>query len=420
MRLSSVTSEGPAGERPNLRLIARHEQRRLAGLSTVSVLLADVPTAKAHWRRWIRSARPAVEQTSADPRELTIAIVDVLRGAMDLSNFALYFLTRSAGLGAGGLPASAADRTSHDLEILAQAALDAGASEGPARAALEICRSAWTNPSSGQIVERIETALVGSASLPWWRVLEAVKSLLPVDLSPAILLSPPIAANAFAWLCDSAGSIAQLAQAVPQWSISVAIPPDAFDRYARQTPASRSKSLIENGIIPLAIDQVPARRPQAPPEKTLAAASVMKAIQPSPRLAESLETAKALQPRQDELARSAAERLLFELLESHPDSKGQFVLNGNPGFVFGPRAAEVDLFASGLRLAVEVDGYFHFIDPASYRRDRRKDWELQWRGYLVVRVLAEDVVTRMEEVLDFILAAIDHCRHHPIGEDAEP
>ena len=42
----------------------------------------------------------------------------------------------------------------------------------------------------------------------------------------------------------------------------------------------------------------------------------------------------------------------------------------------------------------------------AYRRDRRKDLELQKRGYLVVRVLAEDVVCRLEQVLDTILAAI--------------
>jgi very-short-patch-repair endonuclease len=55
---------------------------------------------------------------------------------------------------------------------------------------------------------------------------------------------------------------------------------------------------------------------------------------------------------------------------------------------------------------IEIDGYFHFQDAESYRRDRRKDMELQKHGYLVVRVLAEDVVCRLEETLDIILAAV--------------
>ena len=59
-----------------------------------------------------------------------------------------------------------------------------------------------------------------------------------------------------------------------------------------------------------------------------------------------------------------------------------------------------------MNLAVEIDGYYHFQDPDAYRRDRRKDLELQKHGYLVVRVLAEDVVCRLEEVLETILAAV--------------
>jgi len=33
-----------------------------------------------------------------------------------------------------------------------------------------------------------------------------------------------------------------------------------------------------------------------------------------------------------------------------------------------------------------------FLTPDSYRRDRTKDWELQRRGFVVLRFLAEDVI----------------------------
>jgi very-short-patch-repair endonuclease len=103
-------------------------------------------------------------------------------------------------------------------------------------------------------------------------------------------------------------------------------------------------------------------------------------------------------------ARSAAERFLFERLESLPETAGLFRLNARPGFRSGSvHALEVDLLAESLRLAVEVDGYYHFRDADAYRRDRRKDLELQRRGYLVVRVLADDVVRRLEEILETIL-----------------
>lgn len=66
---------------------------------------------------------------------------------------------------------------------------------------------------------------------------------------------------------------------------------------------------------------------------------------------------------------------------------------------FGNRPLEIDLACPSLRLAVEVDGYFHFRDADAYRRDRRKDIELQRQGYFVVRVLAEDVMARLEAVV---------------------
>jgi hypothetical protein len=109
----------------------------------------------------------------------------------------------------------------------------------------------------------------------------------------------------------------------------------------------------------------------------------------------------------DEDARSAAERYLFDCLEAHRETKGLFILNGPAGFRFGPnRQAEVDLIAESLKIAVEIDGYHHFLDPEAYRRDRRKDVELQKHGYLVVRVLADDVVPRLEDVLGRIVSAV--------------
>lgn len=74
------------------------------------------------------------------------------------------------------------------------------------------------------------------------------------------------------------------------------------------------------------------------------------------------------------------------------------------------RAVEIDLWAAGLRLAVEVDGYYHFRDADGYRRDRRKDALLQRHGGFVLRVLAEDVVPRLGEVLDAILSAVEYRR----------
>ena len=71
---------------------------------------------------------------------------------------------------------------------------------------------------------------------------------------------------------------------------------------------------------------------------------------------------------------------------------------------------EVDLLCADARVAVELDGAQHLADPVAYRRDRRKDQLLQENGYLVVRVLAEDVGRDLDSVLDAILRALSHRR----------
>jgi hypothetical protein len=106
-------------------------------------------------------------------------------------------------------------------------------------------------------------------------------------------------------------------------------------------------------------------------------------------------------------ARSAAERFLFAFLESLPETAGRFELNASLDFEFGPRPAEIDLLCRSSRVAVELDGYFHFLAPDGYRRDRSKDWELQRRGFIVLRFLAEDVIPQLEIIRDRVLAALN-------------
>ena len=109
---------------------------------------------------------------------------------------------------------------------------------------------------------------------------------------------------------------------------------------------------------------------------------------------------------EDDRARSAAERFLFTFLESLPETAGRFELNAALDFEFGPRPAEVDLLCRSPRIAIELDGYFHFLAPDGYRRDRTKDWELQRRGFVVLRFLAEDVIPQLEMIRDRILDAL--------------
>ena len=123
----------------------------------------------------------------------------------------------------------------------------------------------------------------------------------------------------------------------------------------------------------------------------------------------------------DDPARNAAERALFERLNPCQRRSRLFELNGLLDFRFGSTQwIEVDLVARSLKLAVEVDGYHHFQDMEAYRRDRRKDLELQKHGYLVVRVLADDVVEHCDQVNNTILAAVAYCRAAARNLEHEP
>jgi very-short-patch-repair endonuclease len=205
-------------------------------------------------------------------------------------------------------------------------------------------------------------------------------------------------------------------------TLVLAVEPRVFDAYAARAPESRAKASLRETVIPipsLGPEDIRRRLVQALPGATadldrpiarLAADGVSRELA---QLYEDAAVALAALPSQpadparESRARSAAERFLFERLESLPETAGVFRLNATLGFRFGPtRDIEVDLAAVSLGLAVEIDGYYHFQDPEAYRRDRRKDLELQKHGYLVVRVLAGDVVQRLEEVLDSILAAV--------------
>jgi very-short-patch-repair endonuclease len=114
-------------------------------------------------------------------------------------------------------------------------------------------------------------------------------------------------------------------------------------------------------------------------------------------------------------ARSATEAFLYRRLETLPETTGRFRLNVELPIPFdGWGRMEVDLLCAEARVAVELDGAQHLADPDAYRRDRRKDLLLQENGYFVLRFLAEDVGTHLDDVLDTILRTLVHRRRRQL------
>jgi len=218
------------------------------------------------------------------------------------------------------------------------------------------------------------------------------------------------------WIEQAVRSLARLTQIQPRLSTILAVESGDLDFYIRRAPESRDKALIRSGIV-----AVPGLN-RNEIGRSLDASLPGAALEQSGPIDEpaGLDTSAPSEPMADDQARSAAERFLFDRLESLPTTAGLFELNATLDISFGPgRLMEVDLASRVLGLAIEIDGYYHFQDEDAYRRDRRKDVLLQARGYLVVRVLAEDVVRRLEDVLDLILGAVASRRCHPDGPNRE-
>jgi hypothetical protein len=405
----------------------RHAMGRGQGLPTVSVLYGPPGLAALAWRRWAdgRGCRVAAHPTPA-PEQFVPALVTDLAGQHDLTEFALRYLAARTGRTAADLRATFAGKTLHDLDQFWAAvphADDRSGSLALARRLLRIRVAGMAVPPD-QLGADLDTTFA-DCGRPWWRGLTALDGLLTLDERPALLFAPPADADAVAWLTTVAPALADLAESVPAWPVAVAVPAVAFDVNRQAAPESRAKALLTAGAVPIVAlsaaavaDRLRARDVDpaglAGPVRRLAAGGA------SEELTEAFAEAARTRGQPGDAARSAAERFLFELLESLTATTGQFTPNARLGFRFGHAPAEVDLCAVGLRLAVEIDGYYHFTDPERYRRDRRKDWELQRHGYVVLRVLADDVVSAMEEILDRILAAVEFCRRRPTPEGPPP
>ena len=198
---------------------------------------------------------------------------------------------------------------------------------------------------------------------------------------PSLLFAPATTDG----LAHAAWLLAEVAQALPSVTLSLAVDSPELDSLLRAPPDDRVRSLLISGVI-----RIGSELERAAPTVT--------------STGDSNQTCDL-----DEDARSAAEAFLHERLSSHPETKGVFELNGRievAGLDGATQLLEIDLLSRAFQLAIEIDGYHHFQDPERYRRDRRKDLLLQRAGFQVLRVLADDVVSRLEEILQTVVLLV--------------
>ena len=90
---------------------------------------------------------------------------------------------------------------------------------------------------------------------------------------------------------------------------------------------------------------------------------------------------------------------LLARLEADPTTAGLFVLDARLDGGPAGRRVEVALYGAELALAIEIDSEFAYPNVEAYRRERTKDLWLQRRGILIMRILAQDLEKRLEDIV---------------------
>ncbi len=390
-----ITDHGP---RTTDQKLDRHDERRRAGMPTVSVLLGPIGPVLESVRSWawdLEREMVLVRSDQDDAEGLVVPWVDRLAAGRDLVDSAVAWLAHRLDQPAGLLGRKLRGMTAYDVAMLLDSAVPLVSETGVelvVRRLIELAAQGRRRSTPG-LAPELNNRLEGRGR-PWLRVYRAVGELVPQECLPILLVAPT--GHDPGRLEDLARRLADFAEAQPRATLGLIVEPDTFHAFLDQPPDSRAKALLRGSIIEVEDTGNQARSGISTPESRL----------------RNLESGISTPESQDDPARSAAEQFVFDLLESLPETTGLFELNAALDFHFGTgRPIEVDLVARPLKLVIEIDGYYHFQEPESYRRDRRKDLELQKRGYLVLRILAADVVERLEELLETLLSAVAFCRH---------
>lgn len=362
-------------------LLERHRERRRAGTPTVSVLSGPTGLAIRTWIAWAKANEfVGVVVRDFDESAVPLAIREVVP---EPRRAVAAWLGPLLGVDCGAMEQRLAGMTQYDAELFWRTV------PGDARtvaAARFLCGDDVPEPPMSGLLELLHPALL---------IVAAGQSLDPIVAFLERLLAD-----------------------VPRANLGIAAAADPVATYLDGV-ATRRTALVREGFVAVpalsataAVDHL--QTAGVEPLPPTAAVDRLCADGADRGLVQSFaEAARSLRGTNSDEARSRAERFLFERLESLPETSGRFRLNRPLDFRHGTRPAEVDLFAATWRLAIEVDGAYHHLTPEQYRRDRRKDWLLQRHGYLVLRFLADDIVDRLEEILDAILAAVAFRRECP-------
>ena len=377
-------------------VLDRHAYRRTTGVPTVSLLVGPIGAGVGTWRRWATAKGRGVVVANGNLFP-SVAWVRSVAEQIDLPRAAVQCLARRAERDPDEFLASWRVKTLADRERF-WSTLEPEADDDLLRQ-IAILAVNQSSPST------VSTSLSNLGE----NIVSTIVRLVPSTVWPSVLFVSG-STDDFSSVGNVAAKWTMRTPAVP---IAVAVPTEVWDEFLTTAPESRAKALLREGEVSVpAMDTATVKRTLSEAGVVGSALAAVAAKGADAALVEAAiaavraTVAPPTNEIEDDRARSAAERFLLEFLESLPETAGRFELNAALDFRFGPRPAEVDLLCRSLRIAIELDGYFHFLKPGGYRRDRTKDWELQRRGFVVLRFLAEDVIPQLEMIRDRILEAV--------------
>jgi hypothetical protein len=254
--------------------------------------------------------------------------------------------------------------------------VDSWAFDDPRRLAVWLCQQGAVGAQP----------ILASAPLDPPAAVAALATILRDD-APALIFRP--ARQDVAAVTGTAQLLATFSAFAPHVPVALLAPAQLVRRYLAETTETSAKARVRQGLPTQSGPHAPGLgRAFGPP-------------QPAPA------------PLPAGVAHSGAEARLYAALSTDPRTHQRFELNGAIAVDFGGRRAEIDLLWRAGKVAVEVDGYHHFRKPEDYRRDRRKDLALQRDGWLVVRVLAEDIADDLAAVVDHIADTLQTLPERP-------
>jgi len=391
-----------------------HQSRRIQAIPTLSVLIGGSVATRFLWLEWSQQAN---QHTAICTFESLTSVLDAWLSAV-AQHYALQSLVlkRVAGLAnqsAEQLSYWLSHASTYQIERFWQQLSEQNKQTSWLKWLLEQTHSAQKNVRK---VDGFNLSELEDSSFPViTQIFTIVSGLIPTNALPGVLIHSPSTDSELRAILPI---LTRLVEAIPTVPMGLLLESAQANRVLDTMPESRAKAVLRGGIVKVAAPE-PAMLRQWLSDRGLnqeqSLQSIVRVAQQYGATEEILSKAVSLATatqknaptgEDENVYRSQAESLLFQLLEARPTTTGQFQVNAKLDIRFGNRSMEVDFLAAKSKIVVELDGGYYHLTPDNYRRDRRKDIALQQKGFWVLRFLSEDIIANLEDILATIDQAL--------------